>query len=139
MTVPLGITIALVDDSLLLRKLLSTYLTAQGFCVVCEADNGQQMLDAMADALKLPDMCLLDTNMPVMDGYETARRLRADYPTIKIMGYSFFDNKKSAASILRSGAHDFISKDASADELRDALTQLFNKQQLSSASCAVAE
>ena|SRR2546423_13126478 len=122
-----GITIALVDDSLPLRKLLRTYLTAQGFRVVCEADNGQQMLTAMAETNSLPDLCLLDTNMRVMDGYETARQLKANYPSIKIMAYSFFDNEKSAALMLKCGAHDFISKDASADELRDALISLYNR------------
>ena len=117
-------TIALVDDSLALRRLLGIYLSAQGFHVLCEADNGQQLLTALAEAPLLPDLCLLDTNMSVMDGYETARRLKADYPSVQILAYSFFDTPNSVSQMLSCGAHDIISKDASAEEVRDALKSL---------------
>jgi DNA-binding NarL/FixJ family response regulator len=126
-TGPEKIQIALIDDSARLRLAIGTYLMSHGFFVATEAANGQEFLDTVSTLERLPDICLLDTNMPVLDGYSTAVKLKATYPAIRIMAYSFFDDHESSDRMINCGADDYISKDASAVEIRDALLALFQR------------
>jgi len=128
-TEPATITIALVDDSLPLRKLIGTYLSRQGFDIICEAGSGEEFLSALYKAERVPDLCLLDTNMPGMGGKATARKLTMDFPSVRIMAYSFFDDDDTARSMLENGAHDYISKDEAANSVRNALRTLHLRQQ----------
>jgi DNA-binding NarL/FixJ family response regulator len=121
------IRLAIIDDSLPLRGIMSRYLASQGFQVVLEATNGTELLSGLDKIDVLPDLCLLDTSMPLMDGYETARNLKVSYPAIGIMAFSFFDESATANAMLQCGAHDYVSKDASAIEVKDALIRLYDK------------
>lgn len=119
-------SIALVDDASVLRTVLASYLASQGFSIFCEASNGAELLTTLQDATVYPDLCLLGTNMPVMDGCATARALKKHYPSIKIMAYSFFESQLYAEKMLECGADAQFSKEAPAEKLRDALINLFN-------------
>ncbi|HEY8693474.1 MAG TPA: response regulator, partial [Chloroflexota bacterium] len=70
--------ILVVDDTPANVKMLDTLLGVTGYRVVT-ATNGQEALDQVA--AERPDLILLDVVMPVMDGYETCRRLRENYET----------------------------------------------------------
>lgn len=118
------ISIAIVDDSAPLRKLMGTYLSRQGFEIIHEAGTGEELLAALYDAGRVPDLCLLDTNMPGMSGRETARQLHADYPSVRIMAYSFDDDADTVREMLGNGAHNYISKDESASSVSSALKAL---------------
>lgn len=118
------ITIALVDDYFPIRKFLGSFLSDQGFIISYHAENGQDFLDQLESGDVVPELCLLDITMPVMDGYETARQLREKYPEIQILAYSCFDDQKRINKVLESGAHKFISKDSAPEEVRDALIDL---------------
>ena len=122
-----SIALALVDDNLVLRKMLSDYLSNNGFNVLLEAGNGLELLRELESTATLPDLCLMDSHMPEMDGTTTTMQLKAAYPSIQIMAYSFFDEDDKANILRNSGAHDCISKDAGADEVRDALKSLFQR------------
>jgi CheY-like chemotaxis protein len=74
------IKLAIVDDSLPLRGIMSRYLASNGFRIVFEAGNGQELFTKLDSSESLPDLCLLDTSMPLMDGYETARNLKSGIP-----------------------------------------------------------
>lgn len=117
-------TIALVDDYFPIRKFLGSFLTEHGFSISYQAENGQDLLDQLAAGVVVPEFCLLDITMPVMDGYETAGQLKDRYPEILILAYSCFDDQKRIEKILEAGAHRFISKDSSPEEIRDALLEL---------------
>ena len=78
-------TIALADDHQLVRKGIRLLLESiSGFSVTIEASNGKELTDCIADEKQLPDIVLVDVNMPVMDGHETVSLLRSKYPEIKI-------------------------------------------------------
>lgn len=66
--------------------------------------------------------------MPVMDGHEVARQLRRNYPTIKIIAYSYDEHNRKEL-ILQSGAHRFVSKDGLPDELVTTIVSLFNSRE----------
>lgn len=104
------ITIAIAENHLLLRTALQVVLEAMGFKVILTAQNGEQLLEELKNAKQLPSLCILDINMPVLDGYETARQLKRLYPFLKILAMTVFDNDKKKQAILNAGADDFIVK-----------------------------
>lgn len=68
--------IVLVDDHTLLRNGLAGLVLSLGHKVLFEANNGMDLIQKINETLELPDIVLLDINMPEMDGYETASWLK---------------------------------------------------------------
>ena len=64
--------------------------------------------------------------MPIMNGFETALKVKELYPQVKILAYSTNTSKKTIADILNSGADDFMFKGDSPDQLKQALERLYN-------------
>ena len=125
MTPPQPITIAIADDYAPLRHELSRMLTALGFEVTIQATDGQDLLAQLgAAAPHLPALCLLDINMPILDGYETAARLRELYPQVRVLATSFAKEPEEIAQILAAGAHAFLFKDSVPDVFRQQLLAL---------------
>ena len=118
--------IVLTDDHVLLRKGLVALITNLGHTVLYEADNGKDLQNKIGKST-LPHIVLLDINMPVMDGYETAVWLKESYPKVKILALSMYDNEHAIIKMLASGAHGYILKDCDPAQLRDAITDLYEK------------
>lgn len=117
------LTVAIVDDSLIIRESARFRLTLLGYNVVMEAENGQEFLNKLENDA-VPDICLLDINMPIMDGIETARNLRKKWPLIKILFHTL-ENKNA---YIQNDAHlaqcGYISKDASSQDFKNALLNI---------------
>jgi two-component system, NarL family, invasion response regulator UvrY len=118
--------IVLVDDHVLLRNGLSSLVTDLGFNVMYECTNGKQLIDSI-DKDNLPDLVLMDINMPVMDGFETAAWLKNNYPLINVIALSMFDDENTIIRMLRNGARGYILKDISPGELRQAINSVMTK------------
>lgn len=118
-------TVAIVDDNIFMREIARLRLTVLGYQVVMEAGNGQEFLDKLA-LNAIPDICLLDLNMPVMDGFETAMNLKKDWPAIRILFYSMENIGEGA--YVHWGADGFIAKDASAGDFSKALMNITGHQ-----------
>jgi DNA-binding NarL/FixJ family response regulator len=121
-------TIALVDDHALLRKAINFRLTKLGYKVVMEAENGKDFLDKL-EYTPAPDLCLLDINMPVMNGFETAALLKQKWPDIKIVFFSMQNSRVYINKAMESGADGFICKDAPSEEFDRTLYDLLHRQQ----------
>lgn len=115
------VTIALVDDHSMLRQAISLRLSLLGHKIVLEAENGKDFLDQLPKLPKPPDVCLLDINMPVMDGFETATILKRDWPQIKVIFFSMHNSKSFVSKAKQIGADGFLTKDATLEELKKAL------------------
>lgn len=121
------IKVALVDDHILLRKGLAALINSfDDFTVVFEADNGQDMQQKI-ETDNLPDLVLLDINMPKMDGYTSAQWLKQTYPLIKIMALSMYDNENAVIRMFKAGARGYILKDCEPPELKTALLSVIEK------------
>jgi len=118
--------IALVDDHVLLRNGLAGLIRDLGHIVSFEADHGKEMIRKI-DVAALPDILLLDINMPEMDGYETAKWMKQNHPNVKILALSMYDNEKAIINMLRSGAKGYILKDSDPAQLNSALHDLLQK------------
>lgn len=119
--------LALVDDHVLLRNGLAELVRNLGYTVLFEADNGNACMNKLANSPELPELILLDINMPIMDGYETAQKIRLQYPDIKILALSMYDHENAIIRMLKSGARGYILKDADPFELKNAITDVLSK------------
>jgi len=107
-------TIALVDDHRLLRQGLNSLLSKnKNYKVVLEAANGAEFYRQLKNS-EAPDIAVIDINMPVMNGFETAEIIARDYPSIKFVGLSFLFDDDVISRMIYLGASGFINK--SADE-----------------------
>ncbi|MBK6379244.1 MAG: response regulator transcription factor [Chitinophagaceae bacterium] len=120
------IKIALVDDHSLLRMGLASLMESQGNTVLFEADNGKEFVNKL-DANNLPQIVLMDINMPEMDGFETTQWLKQHYPGVLVLALSMYDNETSIIRMLKCGAKGYILKDSEPAELKTAIDNLLSK------------
>lgn len=121
------ITVAIADDHGLLRTALARLVnTFEDYTVLFEASNGKE-LKAIVLKHIIPDIVMLDVNMPEMDGYETAQWLNKNYPQIKILALSMLSDEKTIIKMFRLGAKGYLLKNTDPDELKKALNTLIDK------------
>jgi len=114
-------TLILADDHILLRDALATLINNfDHFKVISVASTGAEVLDSI-NAGNKPDIVILDLNMPVMDGYDTAHWLAQHHPEIKILILTMYDSDIALIRLLQEGVRGFLKKDIHPDELRYAL------------------
>ena len=119
-------TIALTDDHTLLRNGLAALVQSLGHTVLFEADNGKDFISKL-DKKKLPELVLLDINMPEMDGYDTAQWIKNNHYDIKVLALSMYDNENSIIRMLKCGAKGYILKDSEPAELKAAIEAVMSK------------
>lgn len=115
--------IVLTDDHVLLRNGLASLVKSLGHEVYFEANNGKDLI-AKLNPEKIPDIILLDINMPEMDGYETASWLKENHPEIKVLALTMYDNENAIIRMLNCGAKGYILKDSDPDELELAIDSM---------------
>jgi len=120
-------TVALADDHVLIRNGLAGLINSfDNYKVLFQAANGQEFIDRITN-INIPDIALLDINMPKKDGYETALWLKQNYPDVKILALSMYDNETAIIRMLKNGAKGYILKDAEPTELKTALDAVIHK------------
>ncbi len=116
------INVALADDHAMLRKGVAGMLSQfENIAVVMEAGNGRELIEKIQTAAKVPDVCIIDINMPVLNGYDTASEIRRQWPAIKILALSMYDTELNVIKMLRNGANGYVLKDSDPEELRVAI------------------
>ncbi|MFF2200828.1 response regulator [Streptomyces sp. NPDC058145] len=114
------IRVLIADDQQMVRQGFTVLLdTKPGIQVVGQAVHG---LDAIAKVRELaPDVVLMDIRMPELGGIEATRRITTDHPDIRVLVLTTFDLDEYVYQALRAGASGFLLKDASADQLAEAV------------------
>jgi DNA-binding NarL/FixJ family response regulator len=124
----MSIRIALADDHQLVRKGIRLLLeNIKDFKVVTEAANGKELIDQIKALGELPDLVLIDVNMPVMDGPETVAALRSDYPDLKLVALSVNTDLPMIRELIRLGANAYLFKDSSPEVFRQVLLEVNEK------------
>lgn len=113
--------IAMADDHILLRTALATLIDGFGNCkVIHQSSNGKELTDHIL-AGAVPDVVLLDLNMPEMDGFDTAVWLQHKYPGIHVLMLTMYDSELSLIRLLQAGVKGFLKKDIHPSELKFAI------------------
>ncbi|MGZ3777238.1 MAG: response regulator transcription factor [Mucilaginibacter sp.] len=121
------IRIAIVDDHTLFRNGVASLMSEfDELQVVFEAENGQQLQEALAKR-GLPDVVLMDINMPVMDGYEATLWLKRNHPQIKVLALSMFEDDQAVIKMIRCGACGYVLKESKPRELLEAIKTIHSK------------
>lgn len=117
------IRVLIADDQKIVREgLVSLIGLLPGITVVGAATDGD---DAVSQALELePDVVLMDLNMPRCNGVEATERLRRLRPDILVVVLTTYSDDAWVFSALQAGARGFLTKDAGAEEIRRAITDV---------------
>src|SRR5215207_5300377 len=110
----------IADDHALVREGLRTMLSGEeGIEVIAEANDGRQALDTCRE-LK-PDLVLMDVRMPLMDGLEATRKIKAEMPKTSVMMVTMRENPDYLFEAVKAGAAGYVLKDASGERLLSAV------------------
>ncbi len=122
------INLALVDDHKLFRKGLINLieLVSKKYHIVFEADNGLDLQQKM-NPQHLPDIILMDVNMPKMDGFASMEWLNIQYPDVKVLVVSMVEKEETIVKMLKLGVKGYLCKDVEPNELGEALEAIANK------------
>ncbi len=112
------------DDHAVLREgIRYVCLTATDLTLVGEAPNGE---DALALCNKLqPDVVLMDLMMPGMNGIDTTRAIREQYPEVKILVLTSFNSQDLVRKAIQAGANSYVLKDASTEQIINAIRSTY--------------
>ena len=91
--------------------------------LIATAEDGVEALDLVAATR--PDLVLMDVQMPRLNGFETTRKIRADFPDVHVIMMTLRSSEELKAASIAAGADRFIPKSCLRDELPGAITQLF--------------
>jgi DNA-binding NarL/FixJ family response regulator len=118
------IQIALVDDHRLFRSGIASLIAGfNRYDILFEAGNGKELIEKITAGF-IPDIILLDINMPVMDGIASAQWLKKFHPSIKTIILSMFEDAEKVLTMVKMGVKGYLLKDAEPHEFENALIKV---------------
>src|SRR4030066_1643824 len=131
------IKVLIVDDHNLVRAGIRSLLSlVSDIDVVGEASDGKEALSKVGH-LK-PDVVLMDLAMPVMGGLEATRRLRKEFPGVKVLALTQYDDSEYVIPVIEAGARGFVTKMSAFSELATAIQATYRGESFLSPSAATA-
>jgi DNA-binding NarL/FixJ family response regulator len=120
------IRISLVDDQQLFRHGLAGLIqSVPEFELVAEAENGRVMLETLKELPELPHIALVDMHMPEMNGVELNEVLQKEYPSIKVLILSVYDQERFISKMIEAGACGYLTKNCEISELVTAIQSTY--------------
>ena len=120
-----AIRVLIADDHTLFRKGMSMMVkTFPGVVSVHDVENGQKALDYLNE--NPVDILLLDLEMPVLDGWETSRKVVNNFPNTYIIMISMHDSPKLISDLIEIGVHSYLLKSAEPEEVQKAMMSVIN-------------
>lgn len=110
------------DHQIILDGLRDIIESVPDFKIIRTASNGRETISALATTL--PDILLMDLNMPGMDGLEALTEIRQRFPRLKVVILTMYDSVELAKQVLSLGANGYLLKEHGKDELLMALRQV---------------
>ena len=122
------ITVLLADDHIYVRNLLQLLLERAGdIQIVAVALNGQEAVEKAA--LYHPDVVVMDVSMPVLDGIEATKQIRANHPEARVLMLSMHDSPNYIGHCLQAGALGYVLKETAGNELVTAIHSIHQDAQ----------
>lgn len=120
------ILISLVDDQHLFRSGLAGLIkSVPGFALLSEAENGQVFIDQLQTGTVMPHIALIDMEMPEMNGVELNAALQKNYPSVKVLVLSTYNQERFVAKMIEAGACGYLTKNCEIEELITAINSTF--------------
>lgn len=120
------IRIAIVEDQPLARHSLSALLkTIDGLQLIMEAADGGTFLQLLAGNCPVPDIAIIDINMPGLTGMDLNELLRERYPSIKVIVLSIHTQERLISKMINAGARAYINKNCEVSELVNAIRAVY--------------
>jgi DNA-binding NarL/FixJ family response regulator len=117
------LTLAIADDHTLFRKgVMEIFKAFPEITVMADASNGIELIEKIEN--NLPDIVILDLEMPEMDGIATSRYMLSKYPDVKVLIVSMYGEESLVEKLVSEGVHGYLLKNSEPDELRLALQTL---------------
>ncbi len=114
------IRVLVVDDHDLVRAGLIALLGHErDITVVGDASNGVEASEKVN--ILLPDVVLMDINMPAMDGVDATAKITREHPSVRVLVVTHLEHEEYVKRIMRSGASGYVLKNCAADELKQAV------------------
>jgi len=121
-------SVVIADDHLLIAKALAAIIdTFKKYKVLYEVPDGKALIEQFKYKQRIPDIVLLDINMPEMDGCETAKWLTQHHPEILILALSMQNDEQTLIKMIKAGARGYLVKNIHPVELEKALDTLVEK------------
>lgn len=121
-------SIVIADDHLLIAKALTVIIDSfRKYKVLYEVPDGKALVEQFKHKRHIPDIVLLDINMPEMDGFETAKWLTQYHPDILILALSMQNDEQTLIKMIKAGARGYLVKNIHPNELEKALDSLVEK------------
>ena len=122
------INVIICDDHVLYRAGVKAALSSKkDIKVIAEADNGSHLLNLLK-AIHLPDVILLDIQMPIMDGIATLPELKKLYPGIKIIMLTMMDDQSMITKLMELGANSYLTKTSDSEIIYEAIKTCYEQE-----------
>ena len=122
------IKIGLADDEELFRRGIAFILEREADLeVVFEAEDGQKLLDALAEANPLPDIVLTDLKMPTLNGIEATREVVKKYPSVKVIALTSYNTRAFIANMVDIGAAAFLVKNSNPKTVKHTIREVMKR------------
>ncbi|EOC99557.1 response regulator transcription factor [Caldisalinibacter kiritimatiensis] len=119
------IKVLIVDDQDILKEGLKMILSSEGDIEICGlASNGEDAYNICK--WNLPDVVLMDIKMPKVNGVEATKRIKKDFPKIKIIVLTTFNDDEYIYDALKYGASGYLLKDATPERIAEAIREVYN-------------
>ena len=120
--------VVVVDDHTLLSQAIGGLVNDfDHFKTLYLCKNGRELLDKLQSPENIPDIVLMDVNMPILNGMETTQILKEKYPQINVLALSIEENEETILQMLRAGAKGYLMKGTKKQILEQALTQVMEQ------------
>jgi DNA-binding NarL/FixJ family response regulator len=120
--------VVIVEDHTLILEAISELVNSfDNFEVMYLCKNGEELVTKLKSAKNIPELILMDVNMPIMNGVETTYYLKENYPDVKVIALSVVEDEQAIIEMLKAGAKGYLLKDVEKYTLELALNEVIKK------------
>ncbi|WP_081720433.1 MULTISPECIES: response regulator transcription factor [Sediminibacterium] len=120
--------IMMCDDHVMVMDTIGDLLRKENFEVIATTLSGEACIKAIDSGL-IPDVLILDINMPEMPGYKVAQHFKKHYPNVKILVFSMITDENAVKAMIRIGVNGFAFKNLTASELAEIIRKIISGQE----------